>query len=44
MRWTPRGAHLLLQVHTCVPYEELDETFRGWYRARRPAVDTEKAA
>jgi hypothetical protein len=31
MRWTERGAHLLLQVRTQVLNEELREVFRRWY-------------
>ena len=31
MQWTPRGAHLLLQVRTKVLNDELDDVFRGWY-------------
>jgi hypothetical protein len=28
MRWTPRGARLLLQVRTYVPNDQLDGDFR----------------
>ena len=31
MRWSPRGAHLLLQVRTRVLNEELRSTFGSWY-------------
>jgi hypothetical protein len=31
MRWTPRGAHLLLQVRTRVLDDELTAAFRRWY-------------
>jgi hypothetical protein len=31
MRWTPRGAHLLLQVRTRELNGELRDTFRAWY-------------
>jgi hypothetical protein len=31
MRWTPEGAHLLLQVRTRTLNHELAATFRGWY-------------
>jgi hypothetical protein len=31
MRWTPRGAHLLLQVRTHVLNEDLREIFERWY-------------
>jgi hypothetical protein len=33
MRWTPEGAHLLLQVRTRTLNGELATTFRGWYPA-----------
>ena len=31
MRWTPRGAHLLLQIRTQVLNEDLAGTFQRWY-------------
>jgi hypothetical protein len=31
MRWTPKGAHLLLQVRTKVLNQEWRETFKRWY-------------
>lgn len=31
MQWTPRGAHLLLQVRTQVLNEDWDNAFRRWY-------------
>jgi hypothetical protein len=31
MRWTERGAHLLLRVRTRVLNEDLRETFHRWY-------------
>jgi hypothetical protein len=31
MRWTPRGAHLLLQVRTRVLNDQLADDFRRWY-------------
>jgi len=31
MRWTPRGAHLLLQVRTRVLNDELADVFRRWH-------------
>lgn len=37
MQWTPRGAHLLLQVRTKVLNEELDQTFQRWYPGFREA-------
>jgi len=37
MQWTPKGAHLLLQVRTKVLNGELDDLFRAWYAGFRPA-------
>ena len=31
MRWTRRGAHLLLQIWTQVLNDDLHETFQRWY-------------
>jgi len=31
MRWTPKGAHLLLQIRTKVLNNEFEEVFRTWY-------------
>jgi hypothetical protein len=31
MRWTPEGAHLLLQVRTRTLNGDLATTFRAWY-------------
>ena len=33
MRWTPRGAQLLLQVRTRVLYDQLAGDFHRWYPA-----------
>ena len=33
MRWTPKGAHLLLQVRTKVLNDELGGIFQRWYPA-----------
>jgi len=45
MRWSKRGAHLLLQVRTKVLNEELRETFDRWYpNSHREAARVEKAA
>ena len=33
MRWTPKGAHLLLQVRTRVLNDELGSAFERWYPA-----------
>lgn len=38
MRWTPRGAHLLLQVRTKVLNGELEDAFRRWHPQFRPAA------
>jgi hypothetical protein len=39
MRWTERGAHLLLQVRTQVLNEDLRTTFQRWYPGMKAAVD-----
>jgi hypothetical protein len=44
MRWTPRGAHLLLQIRTCVLNDELEAKFGDWYPAMRPTSPVEEAA
>ncbi|GGK97555.1 hypothetical protein Ppa06_63390 [Planomonospora parontospora subsp. parontospora] len=31
MRWTPRGAHLLLQIRTSVLNHDLETDFARWY-------------
>ncbi|PZS23666.1 MAG: ISKra4 family transposase, partial [Pseudonocardiales bacterium] len=31
MRWTPRGAHLLLQIRARVLNDTLTEDYRRWY-------------
>lgn len=31
MQWSPKGAHLLLQMRTRVLNDELEQTFREWY-------------
>jgi hypothetical protein len=41
MQWTPRGAHLLLQIRTRVLNDEWEATFRTWYpgfRSHPPRV------
>lgn len=40
MRWTKRGAHLLLQVRTQVLNDDLRGTFMGWYPGMTPAMET----
>ncbi|MBV8886437.1 MAG: ISKra4 family transposase, partial [Chroococcidiopsidaceae cyanobacterium CP_BM_RX_35] len=45
MRWSRRGAHLLLQVRTRVLDKDLRNTFRRWYSGFEQAVDkSEKVA
>ncbi len=46
MRWTKRGAHLLLQVRVKVLNNELQENFSKWYPQFefKKAVDTENTA
>jgi hypothetical protein len=47
MRWTPRGARLLLQVRTRVLNDDLAADFQRWYPAfvaAPPSDDTERAA
>ena len=45
MRWTKKGAHLLLQIRAQVLDERLEDTFRGWYPDFRPAGnEAQKAA
>lgn len=39
MRWTPRGAHLLLQVRTRVLNDQLAGDFRSWYPSLRRTLD-----
>lgn len=38
MRWTERGAHLLLQMRTRTLNDELRSTFEGWYPGLRQAA------
>ncbi len=47
MRWTPRGAHLLLQARTRVLNDELAFDFQRWYPAfaiPAPSNDIQRAA
>jgi hypothetical protein len=39
MAWTPRGAHLLLQIHTRVLNDDWEATFREWYPGFRAAPE-----
>ena len=43
MRWTPRGAHLLLQARTRVLNGDLDQLIRCRYPAFRPVADERSA-
>jgi hypothetical protein len=40
MRWTPRGAHLLLQICTRVLNHQLADDFQRWYPRFTRAPDT----
>lgn len=42
MQWTPKGAHLLLQVRTEVLNEDWEATFRTWYPQFRPVASAEE--
>ena len=44
MRWTPRGAHLLLQVRTRVLNDDLIGAFQRWYPAFRHTSDGQELA
>ena len=44
MRWSPRGAHLLLQIRTQVLNHDLADTFQRWYPGLMPAVDEQSLA
>lgn len=44
MRWSKRGAHLLLQVRTKVLNEELRETFDRWYPNSYREIEEQKKA
>jgi hypothetical protein len=39
MQWSPKGAHLLLQMRIRVLNGELEQTFRDWYPGFRAAND-----
>ncbi len=39
MQWSPKGAHLLLQMRTRVLNDELEQTFREWYPDFRTESD-----
>jgi hypothetical protein len=40
MRWTPQGAHLLLQIRTRVLNDQLADDFRRWYPGFTRTPDT----
>ena len=44
MRWSPEGAHLLLQVRTHVLNDDLYPTFQRWYPALAVSADREELA
>ena len=44
MRWSKRGAHLLLQVRVQVLNEVLREDFHGWYPEFETAAERQKLA
>jgi hypothetical protein len=45
MKWSPRGAHLLLQTRTRVLNDELRQTFQRWYPAmHNEEVESKEAA
>jgi hypothetical protein len=44
MRWTPQGAHLLLQVRTRVLNDDLAGVFQRWYPAFRHWVEGQELA
>ena len=44
MRWTPQGAHLLVQIRTRVLNDQLAEDFHRWYPNFTRAPDTPVAA
>jgi hypothetical protein len=39
MQWSPKAAHLLLQVRTRALNGELEQMFRDWYPGFRAAND-----
>jgi hypothetical protein len=44
MRWTPRSAHLLLQIRTQVLDDQWSTTFRHWYPGLRAPLEHVVAA
>jgi len=43
MRWTPRGAHLLLQVRVRVLNDQLADDFHRWHPAFTRTLDRHAA-
>ena len=44
MRWSQRGAHLLLQIRTHVLNDDLAGDFRRWYPAFMPMSEPQDLA
>ena len=44
MRWSPRGAHLLLQIRTRVLNDTLADDYRRWYPDFTHTTDQEHLA
>jgi hypothetical protein len=44
MRWTPRGAHLLLQVRTQALNDDLRAIFGRWYPGMQTGLHQEQEA
>jgi len=44
MRWSPRGAHLLLQIRTRVLNDDLANEFHRWYPGFTHTPDHENIA
>jgi hypothetical protein len=42
--WTPRGAHLLLQIRAQALNDDLDSSFERWYPGLRQPQETKLAA
>jgi hypothetical protein len=44
MRWSPRGAHFMLQIRTQVLNDDLRGTFQRWYPGLMPALNKQALA
>ncbi len=44
MQWTPKGAHLLLQIRTAVLNDDLEAVFRTWYPGFKDDTENRMAA